>query len=59
MRAAIFRGDRVFDIISADKPEVGPREVLIEVKACGICGSDLHAYRGLSPDIKTPNHTWT
>lgn len=54
MRAAFFRGARVFDIINVDKPKVGPREVLIEVKACGICGSDLHAYKGLSPDIKTP-----
>jgi len=23
-------------------PNIGPKEVLIEVKACGICGSDLH-----------------
>ena len=25
-------------------PEVGPQEVLIEVKACGVCGSDMHFY---------------
>ena len=23
-------------------PEIGPTECLIEVKACGICGSDVH-----------------
>lgn len=23
-------------------PEIGPDDVLVEVKACGICGSDLH-----------------
>jgi threonine dehydrogenase-like Zn-dependent dehydrogenase len=25
-----------------DLPEIGPTECLIEVKACGICGSDVH-----------------
>ena len=25
-------------------PEVGPQDVLIEVQACGVCGSDMHFY---------------
>lgn len=25
-------------------PKVGPQEVLIEVQACGVCGSDMHFY---------------
>ena len=25
-------------------PKVGPNDVLIEVKACGVCGSDMHFY---------------
>ncbi|HDJ89625.1 MAG TPA: hypothetical protein ENG40_02910, partial [Thermoprotei archaeon] len=29
-------------------------EVLIKVKRCGICGSDLHAYKGLHPDYILP-----
>jgi threonine dehydrogenase-like Zn-dependent dehydrogenase len=29
-------------IEEVDAPEPGPGEVLIEVKACGICGSDVH-----------------
>ncbi len=29
-------------IEDVDVPEPGPQEVLIEVKACGICGSDVH-----------------
>jgi L-iditol 2-dehydrogenase len=28
------------------EPEPGPQDVLIEVKACGICGSDVHGYDG-------------
>ena len=26
-------------------PEIGPKDVLIRVKACGICGSDVHMYQ--------------
>lgn len=25
-------------------PDIGPREVLVRLKACGICGSDMHLY---------------
>jgi len=28
------------------QPEIGPDEVLIQVKACGICGSDVHGLDG-------------
>ena len=41
MRAVVLRrGDLVVDEVS--EPEPGPGQVLIEVVACGICGSDLH-----------------
>jgi len=29
-------------IVEKDVPKIGPTEVLIKVKACGICGSDVH-----------------
>lgn len=34
----------VFKDVAA--PEIGPDEVLLEVKACGICGSDVHGMDG-------------
>ncbi len=37
----VWRNPRI-EIIEKDKPAPGPEEVLIEVKACGICGSDVH-----------------
>ena len=30
------------EIVEKDTPKPGPTEVLIEVRACGICGSDVH-----------------
>jgi len=27
-----------------DSPQLGPKDLLIKVKACGICGSDVHMY---------------
>jgi L-iditol 2-dehydrogenase len=36
------------------KPEIEPNEVLINVKACGICGSDVHGMDGSTGRRQTP-----
>ncbi len=36
------------------EPEIGPEDVLIEVKACGICGSDVHGLDGSTGRRKPP-----
>lgn len=33
----------VFDVVERPTPEPGPGHLLLDVHACGICGSDLHA----------------
>jgi len=45
MKAAVFYGARDFRVEDIAQPEVEPTDVLIRVRACGICGSDLHAYK--------------
>jgi threonine dehydrogenase-like Zn-dependent dehydrogenase len=45
MRGVVFRGDRVVEIEDFADPSPGPGEVVLEVKASGMCGSDLHFYR--------------
>jgi propanol-preferring alcohol dehydrogenase len=35
-------------------PEPGPEQVLLEVRACGICRTDLHVVDGELPDPKLP-----
>jgi threonine dehydrogenase-like Zn-dependent dehydrogenase len=37
----VYRNPRI-EIRDYDIPTPGPEEVLLEVKACGICGSDVH-----------------
>ncbi len=37
----VWRNPRI-EIVEHDIPKPGPRDVLLEVKACGICGSDVH-----------------
>jgi 2-desacetyl-2-hydroxyethyl bacteriochlorophyllide A dehydrogenase len=36
-------------------PELEPEDVLVDIKACGICGSDIHiVYEGVTPTTYTP-----
>ena len=42
MRAAVLRDGHMIVRDDVDDPSAGFGQVLVEVKACGICGSDLH-----------------
>src|SRR5262249_57977301 len=41
MRAGVYRDKGVVRVEEVPVPEVGEREVLIKVAACGICGTDI------------------
>ena len=45
MRGVVFTGDRTLEIMTFPDPTPGPGEVVVEMKASGMCGSDLHQYR--------------
>lgn len=45
MKAAVFHGPRDIRFEEIEKPTLEDGEVLLRVRACGICGSDLHTYR--------------
>lgn len=42
MRAAVLHGGKILVRDDVEEPVPGPGQVLVEVAACGICGSDLH-----------------
>ncbi|MFQ5382527.1 MAG: zinc-binding dehydrogenase [Dehalococcoidia bacterium] len=45
MKAAVFYGPRDVRFEEVARPELNEGEALMRVRACGICGSDLHTYR--------------
>jgi 2-desacetyl-2-hydroxyethyl bacteriochlorophyllide A dehydrogenase len=45
MKGVVFLGDRKLELRDFPDPTPGPRDVVVEIKASGTCGSDLHVYR--------------
>ena len=45
MRASVMTGVRSLEIEDRPVPSPGADEVLVEVAAVGVCGSDVHYYR--------------
>jgi len=54
MKAAAFFGVKDIRVVDVKKPEVEDDGVLIKMKACGICGSDMHVYNS---DLLTKDST--
>ncbi len=48
MRAVQFDRLHEINIVTKSIPPLRPDEVLIEVEACGICGTDVHIVEGMS-----------
>lgn len=44
VKAAVVPEVKKLEICEFDWPEVGPRDMMVRVKACGICGSDAHHF---------------
>ena len=41
MKAGVYYGPLDVRCVDVEKPKIGFREILVEMRACGICGSDL------------------
>ena len=41
MKAAIYKGEKSIELESAERPAPGPGYVLLEMKNCGVCGSEI------------------
>ncbi|MFO1349274.1 MAG: alcohol dehydrogenase catalytic domain-containing protein [Gammaproteobacteria bacterium] len=47
MKGVVLPGGRKVDILDFPDPTPGPGEVVLEIKASGMCGSDLKYYRAV------------
>jgi D-arabinose 1-dehydrogenase-like Zn-dependent alcohol dehydrogenase len=45
MKGVVFVGNQKLELRDFPDPTPGPRDVVLEIKASGMCGSDLHVYR--------------
>jgi L-iditol 2-dehydrogenase len=46
MRALLLSAYKTLSVVDMPTPEIGDEDVLVRVRACGICGSDIHGYDG-------------
>lgn len=46
MKALLLSEYKKLELTEMAEPKIGPDEILIRVRACGICGSDVHGYDG-------------
>jgi L-iditol 2-dehydrogenase len=54
MKALVLKEYKQFAYEDVATPTIGPEEVLIAVKACGICGSDVHGMDGSTGRRRPP-----
>ena len=46
MRAVVIQEPGVIEVTEVPDPEPGPKDVIVKVAGCGICGTDLHILEG-------------
>ena len=56
MRGVTFNGNRQAEIREFPDPHAGPGEAVLRIRASGLCGSDLHRYRGTEPEEMISGH---
>lgn len=59
MKVAVLEDKYRIVVKEASDLHPGPDEILIKTKVTGICGSDLHAFKGIHPFRKPPVILWT
>ncbi len=54
MKALFYTQPYEMRYLDSEEPSAGPGEALVEIRAAGICGSDMHAFHGHDPRRKPP-----
>ena len=55
MKALLLTEYKQFQVTDMPEPTIGPRDVLVRVQACGICGSDVHGMDGSTGRRRPPS----
>ena len=55
MKAAVFEGPERMSVKQVPRPECGPGEVLVKVKACAVCGTDIRIYYHGQKNVVPPH----
>jgi len=54
MKALLYKAPKVLELIDIPKPAPKDGEVLLKVRACAICGSDVHGWHGTNGRREPP-----
>ena len=54
MKEVVITGPRQYEVREVPIPKPGDGEVLIQMKAAGVCGSDIHLFLGENPNAVYP-----
>ena len=54
MKALLLSEYKKLELTDIPTPAIGPEDILVQVKACGICGSDIHGWDGSSGRRQPP-----
>jgi len=54
MLAAILEAPGKMEVKEVPRPRVGKKEMLLRVRACAVCGSDIRIFRHGNPRVKPP-----
>lgn len=54
MKAALFQGPNKIEVKEIEKPKIQKGEALIKISYAGICGTDLHIFKGKHPRAQAP-----
>ena len=57
MKTLICQQPGVMEYVEKDIPTPADNEVLLKIKAVGICGTDIHAFAGRQPFFRHPMHS--
>lgn len=61
MKALVYDSAKNFSVKEVEKPKIKDNQVLVQVKACGICKTDVHIHEGefMSKFPLIPGHEFT